>query len=323
MSQSQSLPDYVIRGAEQVFPQPYAADRVSYYGFILPADVDAIQARVCDRFFNTPSGGAVNFRPVGGWALLTYDNLGRLASDHAEARNDGWFEEREAAIWVLVEEQTSGRFYWTIPYIFVDIGYAIATGREIYGFPKAHGWIEIPSATEYASFFGAETVVLPERSHHTQGVRRPILSTRLTDPGDSGIGATRSSVMDLARAAGDVLRNDSTIGIDGQTCQNIWSFLSDLFQRQAPMVFLKQFRSATQPEKACYQAIVATDIKLTGFHGGRLMTGAYATTIPDYASHPIRHDLGFPENDIPARLAFYVYFDLRVETGRILWQADT
>jgi hypothetical protein len=321
MSDPSRLPDYVHHGGAQVFPQPYVADRVAYYGFILPADTAALQTNVCDRLFNLPSDGAVAFRPVGGWVLLTYDRLGRLASADPAARDYGWFEEHEAAIWVLVEEQSSGRFYWAIPYIFVDNGYAVATGREIYGFPKAHGWIHVPATSEFASYFGAETLVLPEHHAYTQGERRPVLTTRLTDPGDGAMGKTRTSVMDMAKAAGDVLRNDSAIGIDDQTCKNIWAFLGDLFQRQVPMVFLKQFRDAAHPAKACYQAVVSTDIKMTGFHGGRLLTGTYTSQIPNYASHPIRRDLGLAEDAISARLSFYVHFDLRVETGTILWSA--
>jgi len=321
MSQSASRPQYINRGGEQVLPQPYAAERVAYYGFILPADAEAIRTHVCDPLFNTPSGGAVDFRPVGGWALLTFDNLARLASAEAPASTYGWFEEREAAIWVLVEERTSGQLYWTIPYIFVDNSYAMAAGREVYGFPKAHGRIQLPAEPAFASFFGAETLVLPEHSRYTQGVQRPILSARMTDPGDGGIGTMRDSLMDLARAAGDVLGNDSAIGGDGQACPNIWSFLGDLFQRQAPMVFLKQFRDAVEPDKACYQAIVATDTKLTGFHGGRLLTGTYTATIPNYASHPIRRDCGFASETVTASLAFYVNIDFRLATGRVLWSA--
>jgi len=328
MAQSDARPRYVARGGEQVYPQPYTARRVGYYGFVVAADAAAIQTHVCEALFNAPSGGAVRMRAVGDWALVTFDELAHLASADPPAREHGWFTEREAAIWILVEETHTGQFYWTIPYIFVDNGLALASGREVYGFPKAQGWIQMPASPDYPDFFGAETIVVPAYTANTQGVRRPALSAHRTatntdtDARSDGAGGWHSDLRGLLGAAGEVVRQSGLAGgLDWQTCQNVWAFLGDLIQRQAPLVFLKQFRAADAPERACFQAVVASSAKLTGFHGGRLLAGRYTVEIADPPSHPMRRDLGISTKRVQAGLAFYADIDFRLETGRHLWRA--
>jgi hypothetical protein len=322
MPSSSSRPSYVVRGGEQIYPPPAAAQNTAFYGFLLEADADAIQTHVCDLLFNEPSGGALDFVPFGSWAMLGYDSIARLVATDPPANEWGWIAESEAAIWVLMEERKSGELYWTLPYIFVDNGYALTIGREVYGFPKAMGRIQMPYSPEHASFLGTDTIVMPEYTSFTQGVPQQIWATRLTEPGPGGIPGLYDNVGDFVDAIGDIVRGNDKLGqFDWQTCRRLWAFLKDLVQREAPMVFLKQFRAADSPTEACYQAVIATTIEMTAFHGARLLNGTYAVDIGNPPSHPVRRDLGIVQPSVTSALSFYANFDFRLGFGKELWRA--
>jgi hypothetical protein len=87
-----------------------------------------------------------------------------------------------------------------------------------------------------------------------------------------------------------------------------------------PLVFLKQFRDVTYSDRACYQAIIASFCKLTGFSSAHFL-GDYQITLFDYPSDPIRQDFGFPEGPLKPKLSFYLEYDFVVEPGRELWKA--
>ena len=58
-------------------------------------------------------------------------------------RDKGLFTEQEFAVWVPVIEPKLGPF-WLHPYMVVDNPYAMALGRELYGFPEEHRDIPNP-----------------------------------------------------------------------------------------------------------------------------------------------------------------------------------
>ena len=82
--------------------------------------------------------------------LLAFCNLASLRSITPPYSNFGRFVERETAFWVLTIDKTKKRLYWFIPYIFVDNTYAMAMGRELYGFPKSVGTMGLPPSPDQA-----------------------------------------------------------------------------------------------------------------------------------------------------------------------------
>ena len=51
--------------------------------------------------------------------------------------------ELEVSVWCLAADATAGsRLVWYLPYVFVDSGQAVASGREVYGYPKQIGLFE-------------------------------------------------------------------------------------------------------------------------------------------------------------------------------------
>ena len=113
-------------------------------GFILDADKEKLQA-LCDRYLNSAIGSAGRFVPAAGFVLLACCRLPSLRSISPPHSNFGRFVEHEVALWMLVIDKAKKRLYWMLPYIFVDNTFAMAMGRELYGFPKSMGTIAIPS----------------------------------------------------------------------------------------------------------------------------------------------------------------------------------
>jgi hypothetical protein len=92
------------------------------------------------------------------------------------------------------------------------------------------------------------------------------------------------------------------------------------------LVFLKQFRDATCPSKACYQSVLEAPISL------QLGDASYAVldqtefsvTVQNWASHPVATDLGLPASRALTPLrAFEARLGFDVQTGIEVWRAPT
>lgn len=90
--------------------------------------------------------------------------------------------------------------------------------------------------------------------------------------------------------------------------------------------FLKQFRDATCPTKACYQAVIEAPISVD-FAGARyevLDPTGFGVTIHDYASQPIASDLGVAAGvELRPDRAFHASFNFDIELGLEVWRAPT
>lgn len=309
-------PRFIDHGGEQVYQQPFLAEGVRYYGFLLEADAAALQTNVCDRFFNEPSGGQVKFRPVGGLVLLAFCDLQALRSETPPYSNYGWFAEREAAIWVPLFDEARNRMFWSFPYIWVDNAYAMTMGREMYGFPKELGEFNIPPDPKNAAEFSVSTLVLPHYSPETKGSLQQIIEIHQTHPRPD-IVRDFGSVEEIAgEVLGQMVRHSSIPADLRETIRTA----EDLLRGRAPMVFLKQFRDVAQGAEACYQSIVEVVLAMTKFKGAGLL-GDYEINLSDFDSHPIRKDLGLKDGPLHPLLSFWAEFDMIVPAGVEVWKA--
>ena len=91
------------------------------------------------------------------------------------------------------------------------------------------------------------------------------------------------------------------------------------------LVFLKQFRDASCPTKACYQALVEAPLAVhpPGATYEELERELFEITVADWASHPIATELGIaPANQQP-QLAFRASFGFDIKLGLEVWRAPT
>lgn len=308
---------YVEYGGTQMLQPPYNAENVGFYAFLIEADTGALQKLLDDRL-NRPSGGAVDFEPAGPFVVLAFNKLEKMSSVNPPDSNKGWFSEQECAVWVRVVDRKTRASRWFHPYIFVDNGYALALGREVYGFPKATGWFDIPEDPKTATAMSVETLTLPVFSPNTQGVRTRLISARQTGASENPVKIVESAAGFGLELLGLLKKLDLADGLE-----LVWNSLKDLFELKEPMVFLKQFPAPDVPGTACFQAIVEMTAQATAFHGAAILPGEWEIDIAQAASHPVASDLGLAGNSVKARAQFWVGFDMIVGLGQNVWTAPT
>jgi hypothetical protein len=312
-----AMQTYIDRGGELVYQPPFLAEGVEYYGFILDADKGKLQ-EICDRYLNAQIGGVRRFLPAAGFVLLACCDLSSLRSITPPYNNFGRFAEREIAFWVLVIDKVKERLYWFLPYIFVDNTYAMAMGRELYGFPKSMGTITIPPSPEQAAELSLETLVAKKYPPLSKGEVLRLVQVRKAPAGDvySGPIGTWHDLGDLVKEIVAFLDDELDLFDD------IRLFLrttDDLLKLKIPMLFLKQVRDVVQPQKAAYQAIVETTPFSSKVHEGRILGSNYDVIIEQCDSHPICSDFGMATTGaLRAKISFYVKFDFEIGLGTLV-----
>lgn len=308
---------YVNYGGSLRLMQPYLARQVGFYGFVLKGDVAALQ-KTCNERLNAPAGGAVRFEPAGPFVILAFNALRTLSSKNEPDSNKGTFSECECALWVPVVDRVQEKSYWFHPYIFVDNPFALALGREVYGFPKSLGVFDIPDAPDPTKSFSMQTWLLPRYRPEEQGRLAELVKVT---PAAAAPGTFWSRLENFEEFVGEiagVLGEQSTVLGDAELALRT---IDDLLRRRAPMVFLKQFPDAADPTMACYMSLVEAPSSMTEFHQGGLIRTQYEVDFTSCDSHPIARDIGFAEGTVKPLLSFYVEFDFEIDGGVEIWKA--
>jgi hypothetical protein len=181
------LPEYVELGGRQVWRPPYTARNAEVFGFVIKADRNALDGLLTKALVE-PAGGAVDYRCAHDHIVVTFTRIERLASGDPPDSDGGYLPEKEVAVWCLAADALAGnRLVWYIPYVFTDSGQTVATGREVYGYPKQIGYFE----EEYPNnlLHGGDTTVeglgIDFFGQDTESIRRPMISA-VRHPGQPG-----------------------------------------------------------------------------------------------------------------------------------------
>ena len=323
------MPSYVARGGAQTFAAPFRQTGTDLSGWLMPADGDALQALV-DRDLNGPMGGAagLTYRAMMPSVLLAIAPIEATRSMTPPDDGYGYTPETDVAFWMLVGRgRTEGdrwvleQLLWYLPYVWVDVPTTVATGREVYGYPKELAYLTWPSGDDDPLVLAAETYVLPTHTPDTKLVRRPILDVRKT--GESASVAER---IESFLSIGDALAHLGVRAIEHPDAAiDVAGILTkDLLKLEVPMVFLKQFRDVVEANAACYQAILESPARVEGLPLGWPTFDEVAITLHDYASHPVATDLGLgtPVDGtltVKVPIGVRVQFDFIVELGTIMY----
>lgn len=319
-------PLYVERGGEQVLSQPVAFRDVKFYGFLLDSNLSALHA-LADKYLNDPAGGRVWYVPLVPRVLLGVACIGRMQSLMAPDSNKGWGKEIDVSFWVPLLALKRGlgawsflRLVWFQPYLVVDNAWAVAAGREIYGFPKEMGQIQAPQNPGDPALFTVDTLVLDPFAPNTEAQSKRLLEIRRLDAGTIGAPARRWDIM--AEAYADfleaVLAGEELIRLPVSGLAIRRHELA--FQPRVTSVFLKQFRDAADGRRACFQSIVEAPARITQLRSIGALDGRYEVTIARFASHPIIAELGLSGSVQPTH-GWYVDFDFTMENGQEIWSA--
>jgi hypothetical protein len=242
------------------------------------------------------------------------------------------------AIWMPVRDRRRGRLAWAIPYMFVDADAAMAGGREIYGFPKQMGRMDIPHGDRAPQAMSVDALTIRTfgpgsvaKEARVVAVRRdsgvPVkLHDAWRDPAsalrDLIALALRQDPLQVLDVVNDLLRDplgrvDETAALAAAPVL----LARDLAAGSVHMVLLKQFRDATYSGAACYQAIVEVANEVTGFHGGGLLPDDYQVEFAELAGEPVLRELGIAAGPRHVSVAFWVEFDFLVHAGTVLWDS--
>lgn len=281
--------------------------------FVLAAQQAALQA-LADRFLKPVAEPNVVYTVPVGHALLTMLDIEKGT---AAAEAVGWLPGQECALWIPLVETSLlpprlPRLVMWSPYIFISYAIGMATGREVWGWSKALGRIDIPPPGAFKPRFALSTVIFPTLDASKPGGEDELLT--VTGDGPMSTLATWTTLQDAADAIFGALTGTLPGGI-----ANPFAFGSTL-----PAIALKQFRDAASPHLACYQAIVNSPVHITTFGGGGLHTAKFDVAIKTCASHPIAEKfLGIAppigaSTVVTPQLAAWVKFDFEALPGSVI-----
>lgn len=318
---------YIVRDNEIVYPPPYQQSDTCLMAWGVPSP-KAKQKAILDAQLNACSGGQpFEYRPMLSRALLVLANIAKVTSRDPSAADLGWIPEVDVCTWVLCGAYNSvngkrelDHFAWYLPYIWVDNADTMANGREAFGYPKAICWAKVPVTPNDAGPFWADALVIPEGDGPQQVVRRRILDVTPVPGAKSAAPLRRFDACQKLEAFEEMA---TLLHREGEADCDLHLFLSvfaDLLGGHVPMVFLKQFRSASSPSGACYQAIVEANATINGFKGAGISRSSWDITLPKYASVDVAgHLLTTPTSRVD--WSFNVEFSFSMDLGQEVWRA--
>jgi uncharacterized protein with NAD-binding domain and iron-sulfur cluster len=212
-----------------------------------------------------------------------------------------------------------------MPYLWVNTGTAMATGREVLGFQKdvalsfspddarvtsaadlthIESWVTRSFGDKLARDFVAR--VHPEPAPDSGSERPPTTFARL---GAGLLHLVEEALPRLSLAIGQVMPVRELVNIE-----RLRKLFSGELAPPIRVAFVKQFRDEARGEGACYQKVfsapaVLTNVALERFGGKR------PVSIANFASHPIADELGLlawagPDGVYEASASFLVRFQL-------------
>ncbi len=313
------LPTYWDSELPAVFRGPYMQRDARIAVFLLASEIKVLR-RLCDRTFNVPTDGAVHYMPFGPYVLLVYADMQVQSLDERD-HELGWMRETEVGFWVPLIAHTNAagvevpqHMAWMLPYLFVDNPYALAAGREVYGFSKT--WAAFDKvATIQDPEFSVETWAFAELGPEVEGKQQTLLDVQRVDEELEGAASVPWTNWDAARSA--LIRQ---LFWEWAPATDDWWFKT---LETMPLVFLKQFRDAAHMAKACYQSVLEAPIGIETFHGGGFISQNYTVTFQPLVSHPLPQVLGLPvgrTGALRALAAFWLHLDFTLGQGIKVWE---
>lgn len=321
-------PRYVERGGTQDILGPFELEDVAIDAFAFSADYGAL-FRLVRRQLGCVLHRAALRRPICR-GLVGYE-IAPLApvvflvaaqTRRIQIGERGFMPEIDVAFWVpvLLARRIGAalvpcRVSFYQPYLFVDSGQAMATGRETYGYHKMIGEFVLPSDPRVVETLAVDTIGFETWGPHVEGKSQRLFTLKETS-GAPGAATEHADAHEAAEAFTSALFGGAT------PPRAILELLSSAAERfglvRVSQVFLKQMRAIEDPRRAAYQAVCETRAPLRRFHRGGLLAGSYELELRDLVSHPIRSELGLAEGVLAPWAQLWAEIDFDLERGKVL-----
>ena len=312
---------FVEFGAVTTIPAPYRCESAELYGFFFRAD-HARLLDLCKKVFREPTGGVVDYRPFGQHVLLTFGRIEQIWPETPPY--DGWgkLPEEQVVVWVPVvgvhdsgPVLRAGRFAMFVPYIWVDNSLSMATGREAGGWPKSWGWPRFVSGENEPLDLRLDVYGWQFGPDKRPG-RKPLLRVTAGAGPDGEEPSAFDSLGELLEGLWETAWDDDGFLIPDLALAP--DLLKDAFRAELPELFLKQIRSADDPDTAALQQVVLSAAKVLRL-SGRPLLGEHHLKVSHLDSCRVGEELGLV--DQTTRLGFKVNMDFIQEPGHVLWDA--
>jgi hypothetical protein len=280
--------------------------KVSMRVFPLRADALALQ-KLLDDTLNIIPPEIGFFRAALPYVFLLVVDYGHMSVD---AENLGWLSQHEVVFavplaWYKQEGEKTVFKGWagTSPFIFVDNELSMATGREVYGWPKAiaqfapqvSSWLKDPISPDELMTVRTRLFSDPYKANRVEqqvlfrieqdriqrvaklplGSDNPLLPWNSIPKVIQGVTSLLGDYVDTISYM-ELLRGQPKTGVL-RYLKKGWQ-LRDVFKQleqhdnKLNVIQLKQFRDAARPQLACYQAITQSQLKVERVNSGGLLS---------------------------------------------------
>lgn len=328
------MTDYLRRPGIQILQPPYVAEKTTFFAFAVRTDPAVVQAQLIDPILNRPlepaAGGAppARFELKTRFVLAVFNHIAHFGPAQPPDSDLGWHTEEEFAIWMLVEDTVTGDTFWFHPYMLVDNFYALAIGREVYGFPKEIGRFDITKEPERKPLI-ASALATPVFAPTSQSAWLPVATAVPPFSKESRPGAGVAHAGETVTKERDVYLTAVAAAAgppDGESISaaelKAWDYKTELvllaaalLDLDSPFLFLKQFPRIDDPRKVAYQAITEAALEVTKVRAMRVML-PWRLKLADFDSHPMLRTLGRAGDDtILPWLSSWLLLDFHVPAG--------
>ncbi len=316
-----SMPSYISYSGvgESSWPAPGVFADSILTGFFVPADHASMQTLVDSILNNLPSS-PMRYEVLGSNMFCTFMQIGKCYSGSAQT---GYFPYREAMLVIPLLQWRKGHILpelvaWPA-YMIPDEVIPTVTGREGWGYPKSIGSIEVPADKNGSAPFSLSTMIFKRLNNDCMGSKQTLFSiTHL------GLNAS-DPVEDLDEFSSSLSSFFNNLDVEAKVLDKI---THDLLHASAGFTLtninLKQFRDATETDKACYQSLTTAPLVMTNFRSGRLLTGDLNFFAERCQSHQIIEQFGLtaPSDgnaNVPVHLGIEIALDFEIRAGTTVW----
>ena len=280
-----SLPSYVLRPGDIVGAPPVRAENCLMQLMILRGSRHEQQAYV-DLVLNGPAQGAYRFEVLSDRVLLNVLHIGCIRSLDPVDSQKGVLSDGDISFWTLVrgwpaDRPHLARLYWVASFLYVKTPASMASGREIYGYPKTASHIMRVSTDNWDPAVEVRALHMPQYDP----AKFPDWQTVLNI--SSPTRAPRSTTVEAK-----VEEMWAQLGADPPLAQGRALPPSPSVM---PQVMLRQFRDPFSLGSASLQQGLLNEPRPLAIRGTGLLGNDATVTITPSCSHPVCRTLGVPQ----------------------------
>jgi hypothetical protein len=315
---SPPLPKYIDYGPRLTFPGPFLATGGSFLCLVLKGDAAKL-SRLCEQVLNEPAQGRCAYTPLTPYVVMMMGSWTQLSSLWPGLVVAGNVPETSLTFWLPVsatDADGSKRVCLFAPYLFVDNEASLLIGREDFGYAKALGQFDPqpevvpPNGTTTVTAYGED----PNNPAQGQPGWYQVVTLEERTAGDQpSTPADANVALEVAKKLVELL--EAPDPDPEKVVSTVFSAVKEFFDSKTREVFLKQFRDASQPTRACLCQVVESPIVVRQPRVSRL-SSRWDVTVQSSRTYPIYDDLGIGAQT--ADVAYTLEYEMELGTGLII-----